>query len=223
LLVTDFNNAVVWRVRPNGQVSAFSARTGSGPNRLVHPAGIAVQPSGQVSVADNATGEPPEIDPDTGAQRAISTFFYDSATTSYVPGTLGAGPYGLDIDLLGVVLVTASDSDQMFEGTIANGLGFFKDASFGSLGPSGPYGVAALRLGTSDFIAVANGANGWLDAINASADLFPSAHPNGVVWDTAIGFGLIKIVFFVEQVPGGGVFGCDPSSSGVHVYMFTRI
>lgn len=220
LLVADYHNARVWRVRPNGDVSAFSPRDGSGSNLLVGPTGIAIHPGGRVFVIDHETGELVEIDPDTGAQRALSIFLYDPITHDHTPGTLGDGPYGLDIDPLGLVTVTTSGSDELLQGSIEGDLAVFAATQVAALGPVGPFGVAAMRLGIYDFVAVANGPDGWVEIADTKGEIaHASFDPNGEIWDAAIALGAIPVVFFVEQVPAG-VFGCDSSKSGIRVVAF---
>jgi hypothetical protein len=72
--------------RANGSVSVLTPRTGSGPNLLVSPRGIAVSADGEVLVVD--TGRVLSIDPATGAQFVVQGLGG--------PPPLGTSPVGVD-------------------------------------------------------------------------------------------------------------------------------
>jgi hypothetical protein len=218
LLVTDFNNGVVWRVSPTGAVSAFSPRPGSGPNLLVNPAGIGVTLDRRVYVVDNATGWLVAIDAETGAQRNVPVFAYDFLG-AYAESDIGAGPYGFDIDTLGNGWATDNAANTLRRVNLLGDIAI-ADVLPIALGGTGALGVGAIDSSGTLVVFVAEGNAGWtrVDTLSGlDTNSYPPFTTSGKIWGVdALLTASTGAGIFTQQVPGGGVFGCDPATSGVY-------
>jgi hypothetical protein len=222
LLVTDYGGGSVLHVDPDtGNVRSFSPRAGSGPNLLVGPWGIAIDPGGAVLVVSYFTGQLISIDPTTGVQTQVQAIdSFDPVPTAHALD-LGTHPAGIAISEFpdenaarDVFVGAHHDDDFGVFGRLyrveRDILGVRSVPLVSSELLLNPFGLALVESGVgapdSIYLATASGLVSYLPAIGTLTDVYPGGADGPYINDVAVG----EIVAFSRKHlcgdPDNGVY-----------------
>lgn len=182
MLISDETNHRILHVDPaSGLVANLTPRAGSGPNLLVKPEGIAVDPDGEIFVVDASLSSLIYVDPATREQSVVHA--YSPISGDLGPIDVGMYPRGLDISDYTSGLFDARDLFVMSAGAIYQ---VNRDVILGS--------SSTLLFSDSGLGILQNPQDFAIQETGATLDAFFVARPSDVIQYPPTGGGYTTLV-----------------------------